>query len=197
MCQFNGVDTSYNMPVALSLKGILNMTSLKEAVQKLIDRHEGLRTTFDIVDDQIVQRIHTDVVSSIDILTDSGRHIHEIQRAFVRPFDLSEAPLLRVGLVKIADNEHMLLMDMHHIISDGLSMNILIQEFCSLYQGLLLPEIGIQYKDYAVWQNSSEYKEAIAEQREYWLELFREISLYWICKRKEYVLQSRAIMGLA
>ncbi|MCP1135854.1 amino acid adenylation domain-containing protein [Paenibacillus polysaccharolyticus] len=172
MCQFNGVDTSYNMPVALSLKGILNMTSLKEAVQKLIDRHEGLRTTFDIVDDQIVQRIHTDVVSSIDILTDSGRHIHEIQRAFVRPFDLSEAPLLRVGLVKIADNEHMLLMDMHHIISDGLSMNILIQEFCSLYQGLLLPEIGIQYKDYAVWQNSSEYKEAIAEQREYWLELF-------------------------
>jgi amino acid adenylation domain-containing protein len=172
MCQFNGADTSYNMPVALSLKGILNMASLEGAVRKLIERHEALRTTFDIVDDQIVQRIHTDTVSSIDILPDSGRHIHEIQREFVRPFALAQAPLLRVGLIKIAENEHMLLMDMHHIISDGLSMNILIHEFCNMYQGLVLPGIGTQYKDYAVWQNSNQYKEIIAKQKDYWLEIF-------------------------
>ncbi|WP_080497089.1 non-ribosomal peptide synthetase [Bacillus wiedmannii] len=169
ICQFESIDTSYNMPLAMSLKGKINMDRLGEAVKKLTQRHEVLRTAFEMVEDQIVQRIYSGVDVVISHLPGTGRDISEIKREFVRPFDLSKAPLFRVGLAKIAENEHVLLMDMHHIIADGLSMNILIQEFSAFYQGKELPEPGIQYKDFAVWQNGELQKEVLREQEDYWL----------------------------
>lgn len=167
--QFDSVDMSYNMPVAMSLKGKLNMDRLEETVKRLTQRHEVLRTAFEMVEDEIVQRIYSDVDVVISHLLGTGRGISDIQREFVRPFDLSKAPLFRVGLAKIAENEHILLLDMHHIIADGLSMNILIQEFSAIYQGKELLEPGIQYKDFAVWQNDALQKDVLREQEEYWL----------------------------
>ncbi|MED2910653.1 condensation domain-containing protein, partial [Bacillus thuringiensis] len=92
--------------------------------------------------------------------------------AFVRPFDLEQAPLLRVGLIEVEENHHLLLFDMHHIISDGVSMNVLVQEFARLYEGDSLPELRIQYKDYAAWQQSLAQSETMRKQEAFWLETF-------------------------
>ncbi|WP_144491229.1 condensation domain-containing protein, partial [Bacillus velezensis] len=89
--------------------------------------------------------------------------------AFVRPFCLEEAPLFRAALVKESDERHLLLTDMHHIISDGVSVNTLIKEFGELYAGRSLAPMRLQYKDYAIWQRSFQEKEGYQKQEAYWL----------------------------
>ena len=91
---------------------------------------------------------------------------------FIRPFDLSKAPLLRVGLMELTGDSQLLIFDMHHIISDGTSLSILIKEFVALYQGLELPELRIQYKDFAAWQNRQFTAASFQNQERYWLERF-------------------------
>ncbi|UCH94750.1 MAG: hypothetical protein JSV88_31440, partial [Candidatus Aminicenantes bacterium] len=91
---------------------------------------------------------------------------------FIRPFDLFQPPLLRVGLIKMEQNRHILMVDIHHIISDGLSQGILVQEFMKLYCGEELPPLRIQYKDYCQWLNSEKQKERLKNQESYWLKEF-------------------------
>src|SRR5699024_3553651 len=93
-------------------------------------------------------------------------------RAFVRAFDLEKAPLLRVGLIELGINRHLLLFDIHHIVSDGASSSILIHEFVQLYKGEELPALRIQYKDYAVWQQEEVQSQQMNKQEEYWLDVF-------------------------
>src|SRR5699024_5453446 len=93
--------------------------------------------------------------------------------AFIQPFDLSKAPLVRVGLIDVMENKHLLVFDMHHIISDGISMQILMEECIKLYQGEALAPLHIQYKDYAVWQNEFLRSEAVEKQKKYWLNRFK------------------------
>ncbi|MCP5054446.1 MAG: hypothetical protein GY940_45180, partial [bacterium] len=92
---------------------------------------------------------------------------------FIRPFDLAEAPLIRAGLVAMEPSRHLLMVDMHHIISDGVSHFILVRDFMALYQGKELPPVKVRYRDYAEWQNSHEQKEDIKKQREFWLHHFK------------------------
>ncbi|WP_252359451.1 condensation domain-containing protein, partial [Bacillus subtilis] len=89
--------------------------------------------------------------------------------AFIKPFDLSQAPLFRAQIVKVSDERHLLLVDMHHIISDGVSVNILIREFGELYNNRNLPALRIQYKDYAVWQEGFKTGDTYKTQEAYWL----------------------------
>ncbi|NLS90143.1 hypothetical protein EYI23_19655, partial [Bacillus subtilis] len=93
----------------------------------------------------------------------------EAAAAFIKPFDLSQAPLFRAQIVKISDERHLLLVDMHHIISDGVSVNILIREFGELYNNRALPALHIQYKDYAVWQEGFKTGDTYKTQEAYWL----------------------------
>lgn len=90
---------------------------------------------------------------------------------FVRRFDLSEAPLFRIGLQTLGHNRHMLLFDMHHLISDGVSISIMLKELADIYGGNQLPELRIQYKDYAVWQ-AERAKEGYKKERAHWKEVF-------------------------
>lgn len=89
---------------------------------------------------------------------------------FIRPFDIEKAPLLRVGLVSASVNVHYLLIDMHHIISDGASVGILIEELSALYRGDKLEELPVQYKDYAVWSKSETFAAQIEAEEAFWLE---------------------------
>ncbi|MCK4765347.1 MAG: amino acid adenylation domain-containing protein [Candidatus Aminicenantes bacterium] len=98
--------------------------------------------------------------------------IHNSVLKFIRPFDLSCAPLLRVGLIEVGETEHILMLDMHHIISDGVSIAVFSREFMTLYAGQELPLLGIQYKDYALWQRSALQQELMEKQEDYWLERF-------------------------
>ena len=125
-----------------------------------------------MIDGEPVQRVHKELDFKLSYTETKEEDIPSIIEEFIRPFDLSKAPLLRIGLAKVSEHKHIFLFDMHHIISDGISMNILIKEFISLYGGEKLPELKIQYKDFSAWQNELFKTEGIKKQEEYWLNTF-------------------------
>ncbi|WP_039275375.1 condensation domain-containing protein, partial [Paenibacillus polymyxa] len=124
-----------------------------------------------------------DTATGLDTTTATYTRIsqeaQERVRQFIRPFDLKAAPLLRVGLVDLGAQgteqapQHLLMLDMHHIVSDGVSMEVLTDEFVRLYGGEELLPLRIQYKDYAVWQQSEAHQEWMQRQEAYWLGTFR------------------------
>lgn len=162
--------TAYNLPFALSMRGELNVERLQEALQRLIDRHEPLRTSFEWRDGAPVQRIHERVMVRADVTkTDQVDGWNSMQK-FVQPFDLSIAPLLRASLITNGAQEHLLLLDMHHIVSDGISMTVLAHDFTKLYEGGTLLSLEIQYKDVAVWQQGFMKSRERDRQEQYWRE---------------------------
>jgi len=163
-------NTVYNIPVFLNLTEPIGEARLTEIFNRLIQRHEILRTSFTEVNQKLVQRIHTDVKFEID-----GHHVTEdgaipAAGSFIHPFDLSKAPLLRIGLIRDKD-KYILAIDMHHIICDPVSHEVLLEEFNALSIGESLPLMKLQYKDYAGWQNSDSQKAKIKLQEKYWLNL--------------------------
>src|SRR5690606_32356714 len=161
----------YNMPTVATLNGVLDREKLGLAFDQLIKRHESLRTIFEFVEGELVQRIVPEVQFSIKTIEKEGS-IQEISESFVKPFDLSEPPLLRVGLKRISDTEHILIIDTHHIISDGITNSILIKELFAFYNQENLPELRIQYKDFTIWEQGEEHQKEIAGHKEYWLNRF-------------------------
>ncbi len=170
--QIEGAGKNYNMPFTMIVEGKLDTNRLEDAFRALIRRHETLRTSFEMVDGKPVQKVHTEVEFRVDYFESSKDNADEIVKVFIRPFDLSKAPFLRVGLIRIGNDRHMLMFDMHHIISDGISINILVREFPQLYNGQELAELKIQYKDFSQWQNELFRTGGIKKQEEYWLHRF-------------------------
>ncbi|QDX94314.1 amino acid adenylation domain-containing protein [Brevibacillus laterosporus] len=175
--------TTYNMPGMLSLKGNVDRTRMEKALHQLLNRHEALRTSFHFVNSEVVQRIHQHVEFSIqenrilermDVGMDQSIVISQLIDAFVQPFDLEQAPLLRVELVHLENEEYLLLFDMHHIISDGSTIELFIKEFMSLYAGETLPDLSIQYKDYTVWHNARLASDEWEKKEQYWLSQFAD-----------------------
>jgi tyrocidine synthetase-3 len=173
--------TNYNIPQTLPLPGDIDKKKLEETFKKLIRRHESLRTSFALVNEMPVQRIHEFHDVEFEIQYDDIKSV--LPRgtsiaSFVQPFDLSQAPLMRVGLKVHPTQEGstkdscLLMVDMHHIITDGTSMDIFVKEFMAVYAGKELHPLRLQYKDYARWQNSKRQREAIQQQEEYWLNQF-------------------------
>ncbi|WP_434517827.1 plipastatin non-ribosomal peptide synthetase PpsC [Bacillus subtilis] len=162
--------TGYNMPAVLELEGKLNPERMDRAFKELIKRHESLRTSFEQdAGGDPVQRIHDEAPFTLQTTVLGARTEQEAAAAFIKPFDLSQAPLFRAQIVKVSDERHLLLVDIHHIISDGVSVNILIREFGELYNNRKLPALRIQYKDYAVWQEGFKTGDAYKTQEAYWL----------------------------
>ncbi|MDM5228718.1 amino acid adenylation domain-containing protein [Cytobacillus sp. NJ13] len=167
--QFDKSSLSYNIPAAFRVKERLKEQNLKEVIHALARRHESLRTSFKLIDGELKQEIYTE--GNIELYTDSATksNLNEKIQEFVMPFDLHQAPLMRVKLLHMED-EDLLLFDIHHIISDGISMDVLIKDFTKLYKGESLAPLSIQYKDYAVWQRRELETERIAKQERYWME---------------------------
>ncbi|MCX7923505.1 MAG: AMP-binding protein, partial [Clostridia bacterium] len=172
LSQMEEVGTSYNLPQVLEIGGKLDTVRFEEAFGKLARRHETLRTSFEMVDGEPVQKIHKDVELKVVHIEAGEQDIEAVAEGFIRPFDLGSAPLIRIGLVKLAEDRHIMLFDMHHIISDGTSIGILVKEFVSLYGGDELPELTVQYKDFSAWQERILKGEENRKQEEYWLEQF-------------------------
>ncbi|MBW7476624.1 AMP-binding protein, partial [Paenibacillus oenotherae] len=173
LSQLEGVEASYNIPVTYLIEGKLDTERVEEVFRTLLERHESLRTSFGIVEEEVVQFVHEGVplVIEYDSFADESK-IHDHILKFVRPFDLSQHTLLRIGLTEIGTDRHILLLDMHHIISDGTSLSILVEEFIRLYQGETLTELRLQYKDYAVWERDIAQSKAYNKIKAYWLERF-------------------------
>jgi amino acid adenylation domain-containing protein len=172
----------YNMPATVSLKGELNREALEQAFRTIVKRHEVLRTSFALSDGgtpvQLISqsRINLPLIDVSDLA--AAEQKREVQRLTcaeaAQPFDLTQAPLLRVSLVCLNPKEHLLLATIHHIVSDGWSMGVLTQELAHLYGAFVneepatLPELPIQYADYALWQRQHLQGEVLEEQLQYW-----------------------------
>jgi surfactin family lipopeptide synthetase A len=154
---------TYNMPRHLTFSKSLNINNLRSTLQKMVERHEILRTTFHLFNDQPVQKIHSHLEIDFEEITE------DVTRKLVQPFDLENGPLFRVRVIKKENETWSLFLDMHHIISDGLSIKVFSDELSSLYQGNLLPLPERQYKDYSEWLNHKDY----SRQQKYWHTLLK------------------------
>ena len=174
--------STYNIPTALRLRGELNIKALQQSIDHLIERHEVLRTTFAIREGEAVQIVHPTLpvsISKTDLRDIEASRREETLRGLVRfdarqPFDLDRGPLLRVKLIQIADDEHVLVLNLHHIVSDGWSMDVMFRELSAFYQGycgwkpISLPDLPIQYADYSVWQRNWLQGTNLDQQLSYW-----------------------------
>ncbi|MEH2367591.1 amino acid adenylation domain-containing protein [Nostoc sp.] len=168
----------YNEGLQLRVAGVLNIEALQQSINEITSRHEILRTTFPAVDGKPLQIISPSLAMNIPVLDLQGLEESEVQQIVTKearqPFDLSNGPLLRVTLLRLEPESHVLVLIMHHIITDGWSMGIFIQELSSLYRAfnlsspLLLPELPIQYADFAVWQRQWLTEEIQKQQLNYW-----------------------------
>lgn len=162
----------YNIFGAMILDGIVDDKKFEALFKTIIDRHESLRTSFHWSDGIPVQKIHDTVPFSLEFYEGTEWQVQDIARKFVRPFDLSQAPLLRVGLIRMNPETSVMLVDLHHIIADGISMNILIEEFSKLYEGVALQPVYTHYKDFVEWQSQHLDHEVSNRHEAYWSEVF-------------------------
>jgi len=183
LTQMEGGNPFYNIPWSVLFKGVLNKAILEEALQKVVDRHDSLRTCFKMVDGQPVQIIVPELAITLAELDYSEKppllRIKEAEKlAFLeagKSFNLENDALIRATLVKLDQNEHLLLLTLHHIIADGWSMGALVKEVAHLYsskqEGRIssLPDLALQYIDYAHWQNTLLQSDSLLKQEEYWL----------------------------
>ena len=169
--------TVCNIPRVMLLEGKIDLEKLGQVFQQLIRRHEGFRTSFGVVHEEPLQRVHDEVewgIEYIEPVEPASRD--KLIRDFVRPFDLTRPPLLRVGLVQEGhtsqEGNYILMLDVHHIIIDGVSISIFIKEFTDLYRGHSLPPLRCQYKDYSQWQQRFKESREMEKQERYWLNRF-------------------------
>ncbi len=176
LSQYEGVGTTYNMPIIRVIEGKIQLGRFEETTRRLIGRHKVLRTSFDVVDEKVVQRIHPEEeidfnMEYLEYEAVPGREseLEPVIDAFLRPFDLKIPPLIRLKLVKLSGHRHLFILDKHHIISDGISEMIFMREFEQMYHGKELPGLHLQYKDYAEWYNRLIRSGGLEEQEKFWL----------------------------
>jgi amino acid adenylation domain-containing protein len=166
--QFQPENPAYTMPAVYRLRGALQAGLLEQSVQEIVRRHEILRTTFPLIDGQAVQVIAPAAACPITLrrvdLREYAEREREAQRLiaaeFQHVFDLARGPLLQVTLLALGEQEHIFLLTVHHLISDGWSTEVFLQELAALYNGLVsgtparLPALPLQYADFATWQRN-------------------------------------------
>ncbi|PON16809.1 non-ribosomal peptide synthetase [Candidatus Entotheonella serta] len=168
----------YNIPAMCRLEGPLDVRALELSVRYLIERHESLRTTFDTIDGEPVQIIHDPTPLTLPVIAvdDLAQAQHLGQTEAITPFNLQTGPLLRVQLLKISHTDHLLLLTMHHIISDGWSIGVLIEELSHAYTAYVqdeaptLADLPIHYADFAFWQRQTLSGDVLDRQLTFWRE---------------------------
>lgn len=166
--------TAYNDTSAVVIEGKINIQRFEEACELLIERHESLRTTFEMINGQVVQRIHPKINFNIDYYESYEENAKALAKSIIRPFNLEIAPLFRLYLIKICETQHILVMDFHHVITDGISYGIFISDLLNLYVGNDLPKLDVQYKDFAEWQNNDRESETFKKQESFWLNMYKD-----------------------
>jgi amino acid adenylation domain-containing protein len=166
--QLDKDSVSYNLPMIVDIEGSLEYSRLKYAVSKLLERHGSLRTQFELIDNQLMQRVKAESEVLIDFQEGKEADLPERIRNFIRPFDLTRAPLFRTAVVRYDINKYLLMIDMHHIISDGVSCSILTREFAGLYSGVILPPVPFQYTEFARRQEEKSIEDKAIDEN-FWL----------------------------
>ena len=165
----------YNISGGLILDTIPDIKKLENAFNKLIKRQSSLRTYFEVENNELVQKIEDTIDFKLD--TNSKLILEENLEAefkkFIKPFDLSKAPLLRAKVQLLQNKKALLMVDMHHIISDGTSISILLNELCKIYNDEELKDSNLEYKDYAVWECNKLKNNGFEEAEKYWVNQFK------------------------
>lgn len=163
----------YNTPGGIILDGIIDANKLEYCIQTLINRHESLRTYFELYNEEVVQKIIENYDFKLDKVKNANfENIDDYFKVFVKPFDLSKAPLFRTEYLSFSNGKSAFFIDMHHIICDGTSMSIFIDELCKLYNGTDIPEVKLTYKDYSKYENNLLLSGALQNAENYWLNQF-------------------------
>jgi amino acid adenylation domain-containing protein len=170
--QMDSQSVSYNMPQVFRITGNPDKDKISSIFRQLVIRHESLRTRFQVVGEELVQKIGEGENFEVEYVKADRDDIKHMIEDFVKPFDLSTAPLLRATLAETGENEFYLMMDMHHIISDGTSCGLLVSDFINLYAGQELPPLTLHYKDFAEWQQSREQLDVQVSQKDFWCKEF-------------------------
>lgn len=174
LSQVKGIGSSYIIPKVFILKGSLNRDRLETAFRRLISHYEVLRTSFSIKDGKPVQIVHTEVSFRLENIPYNNEHIDMIMDNFDSTFKLDNAPLFRAGLVQMDKQQYYLLLNFHHIISDGTTLNILLKKLAEYYQTQEKEEAEVlHYKDFAYWQNSLFMEGHLGRQQKKLVEKFR------------------------
>lgn len=164
----------YNVSGGIIVDKPLDINLLKNCFKTLIERHEILRTHFSVIENDIVQIIDNTIDFNLKVEKTDSEDLNNIYSNFVKPFDLSKAPLFRSKIIELKNNQMLLLLDMHHIISDGTSLSILLQELCDLYNGNTLPEKQLDYKDFTLWEKEEFEKEPFKQSKDFWVNQYKD-----------------------
>ncbi|WP_250487876.1 amino acid adenylation domain-containing protein, partial [Caballeronia sp. GaOx3] len=181
--QLNPGQSTYHIPIALRLHGALDVRAFHAALNALVARHESLRTSFAQHDGQAVQHIAPTLELALPLI---DAHATDVQRLAqdeaCRPFELQRGPLLRAQLLRLEEDEHVLLFTMHHIVSDGWSTGVLVRELGACYtaalrnEPLALPPLAVQYADYTLWQRDWLAGAELERQTQYWRNQLAELA---------------------
>lgn len=164
--------TAYNTTSIIRIQGQPDAERLEAAFQQLIRRHQSLRTSFqhEETNGTLVQRIHDDAAFHLEHMEWTEEEIDTMVAQFSRPFDLSVPPLLRAALVKLRQQSYLLIIDIHHIVADGSSRDVLVSDFAALYNNKSLPPLSVHYKDFSHWQERLLRSGLLEKQKHYWLD---------------------------
>lgn len=162
----NGESIAYNMPVGLRIHGNLEEDKLEDSINKLLQQHESLRSSFHLLDEPQI-RTHKDQKFSLPVVGCHSSELEQTLKDLVKPFDLSSPQLFKVVLVKTELDCSILFMDFHHIIADGISVNNFINDLMLVYQGETLP-YSAQFKDYTAWVNKNFFSKKLELQQQWW-----------------------------
>ncbi len=173
----------YHFPAGVRIKGKLHIRALEKSINEIVSRHEVLRTTFHLDNGEIVQVIRPELQIPLRQVQENEDSLQKaIQQEVHLPFNLRSGPLLRCVLFELSAEEYVLLITMHHIVSDGWSVGVFIREFSALYRAFInnrpspLPEPELQYADFSEWHNEILASDAIQKQMAYWEEQLKDVS---------------------
>ncbi len=160
--------TAYNKPYALKLTGRPDLEKLKACLQMVLDRHETMRTTFMVKDNTIYQQIHENPMIKIGYLETTMQNLNVVIGNLIKPFRLDRLPLVRIYIIKISSNEHVLFIDTHHITSDAVSIKIILKELRGFYRNEQPELLKFRYRDYTEWLCTGLSQTKLHQQKEFW-----------------------------
>lgn len=172
LAEIEGPGVVYNVPLAIHLRGQLDLARLERSLTAMVARHPALRTHFEVANDVLLQCVEPTVLFAVDVADCKSGELRERLDGFVRPFDLLQAPLFRAGVLRVAPDHHVLVMDAHHIVVDGLSLNIIAQELMASYAGQQVGESGAGMVEFAAFESAYLSSDACAKDATFWRGIF-------------------------
>jgi amino acid adenylation domain-containing protein len=170
--EMNKLSTSYNLPLAWKIQDTVDKNKIRYCLEQLVQRHESLRTVFRFVNGKLQQVVKDEMEVPLEEIEAGGSDIQQAFHSFIKPFDPGSGPLMRCGIITCGAGK-VLVIDMHHLICDGMSQLILVADFMSFYREEALEPLAFQYKDFAEWEHRFRTSAEYIVHREFWLKLLQ------------------------